>query len=250
MLSIMYCPLCRPLFDGREVVIVDSELHKEGFMKFMDPDFGNPLCFCLPLGIKLIFFLSWHLMFFTPFIFIHSPMNFLFCILTQHWLVSLSKSGSSKSGSYPGNSLKYPAFNVASLYAKKTESFLLIFVVKEWGHLKDETVSGYTRNPNSLHVFSVLTYSCLFRFIVASKEPAFSQNFTEIIKDIFSTLEKTVSLTPILHANSWHLRLPRKTIQINWSCEQICVSFLHDIVLSFSRKTYHKANCLKTTENM
>jgi len=114
ILAVMYRPLCKPLFDGKEGVI-HSELHKKRFMRFMDPDFGNPLCFFLPLGINLLFFLPWHLLFFTSFIFIHSLMNFLFCIPTQYRLVSFSEWGS-----FTANPLKFAAFITAFLCSNKT----------------------------------------------------------------------------------------------------------------------------------
>lgn len=87
MLVIMHSQLCRSFFDEREDVIIDSELCKKGFMSCMDPDFSNPLCFCLFLSTNLIFFLPWHHLFFTPFIFIYPSMNFLFCIPRQHRFV-------------------------------------------------------------------------------------------------------------------------------------------------------------------
>lgn len=125
MLAIMHCPLCRPLFDVREGVIVDCECHKKGFMRFIDPDFGNPSCFCLPLDINLFSFCpgvscSPHLLFlFIPpcifcFVFPHSTDWFHFPKHVLTW-----------------STLKFPAFSITSLYSNKTEGFLLIFVVKE-----------------------------------------------------------------------------------------------------------------------
>lgn len=140
----MHYLLCRPLFDGKGGVILDSELHKEGFVRFMDPDSGIPLCFCLSLGINLIFLLlfSSHLLFFTYFY-----VNFLFCIHTQHRFIS-----SPKSGTYLVKSLKFSTFNMNSMYSKKAYIFLLICVVKEPMYWKDETVLVHTENPNNSHI--------------------------------------------------------------------------------------------------
>lgn len=141
--------------------------------------------------------------------------------------------------------LKFPGFNITCQYSNKTKSFLLIFVLKDQGDWKDETVSVHTRKSNSPHIFSSLTYLCGF-----SNTAAFSQEVTEIMKCIFSTLEKTLSFISILHSNSWHWNLPRQTVQRNCSCEQICFFFFHRILLSCSRKNNSRANCLKATQNM
>lgn len=117
----MHCLLSKTLFDGKGGVIFDSQLHKEGFMIFMDPDFGIPLCFCLSLGIKLTFLLSILSHLYILFI----PLLIFWFAFTQHRLVSFPKSGS-----YPVKSLKFSTFNMDSMNSKKTEFFLLICVVK------------------------------------------------------------------------------------------------------------------------
>lgn len=141
----MYSPLGRPLFDGKGGVILDSELQREGFVRFMDRDFGIPMCFSLSLGINLIFLLpfSSHLSFSIFF-----SVNFLVCIHTQHRLILFPKSGS-----YLPKPLKFSTFNMNSTYSKKKPYiFLLICVVKERKYWKDETVLVHTENPNNPNI--------------------------------------------------------------------------------------------------
>lgn len=236
----MHCPLSRPLSDGKGGVIFDSELHKEGFMRFMGPDFGIPLCFCLSLGINLNCFLPFlsHLLFlFIPllifcFAFIHSTDCFHFSNQVPIY-----------------STVKFSAFKINSMYSQKNEVFCRICVVKEQRYWKDETVLIHTENPNNSHILIAL-HNCAFGFIEISKAPTLRQNFREIIKCIFSTLEKIASITPVLCFNSWHLGLPSQTVWRSCSCEQIYVSFLHYILLRFSRKTNPRANCLEVAENM
>lgn len=142
----MHCPLSRPLFDGKGDVIFGSELPTEGFIRFLDLDFGIPLCFCLSLDIKLIFLLSIpsHLLFF-----IYSSVNFLVYTHTQHRLVSFPIS---KPGSYLVKSLKFLTFNMNSMYSKKHDIFLLICVVKVQRYWKDETVLVHTENPTNPYI--------------------------------------------------------------------------------------------------
>lgn len=118
--AIIHCPLCRQLYKGRRDSIADIEFHKKEFTIFVDPDFGSHLCF--HLSIKCDFFPPWHVLFFIPFIFMHSPTN-LHCFIFQHNTDFFHLS----------NQILTQATlsSLQPLYSKKTVFFLLIITVKE-----------------------------------------------------------------------------------------------------------------------